>query len=776
MADGTTTLALVPQVYVRPQVGDLQPSGALLAGRSVNLNLSADLTNASGTIAGRQVTQINARSVQNLGGTIASGKTVSITTEQDIRNIGGAIGAQEALVLDAGRDLIVQTTTAQGRDNTGVGVYSSQGIDRVAALYVNNPNGVLLASAGRDVNLTGALVHSEGSVQIEAGRDIQLDTLQLRTDVAIQRDARNYAGIRQSEEVGTRITSQGNTSLIAGRDIESRAAQVQAQGQLGALAGRDINIEAGQKSLATDNASDAKGSGFFSSGSTEIREHRSEAHAVAGNLGGREVSIRSGRDTTVLGSNVIGDEGVTVNAARNVNIVSAQTSRGESRFEENKSSGLFFSEAGITLGSQQRSTDLVTRGTGAAGSTVGAISGDVNITAGQTYRQTGSDVLAPGGDINVQAKSIQIKEARVTEQSRFEEKARQGGLTLGVSGTAVETVQGITQLAGALGETSDARMQALGVASAGMQAYRAINTTPAAPAAGAAGAEKSAAASLSLSIGASSSQSNSQGQSDNAQGSKLQAGGDINLNASGAGAYSHILIQGSELSAGEHARLIAQGDVTLKAARNTSLQGSSSQNSSGSIGFSLGAETGVTVAASVGKGRGAGEETLYTNTRTEAGNRVVIRSGGDTTLQGAVVQADTVKAQVGGDLRIESLQDTSTYREGSQQVGGSVTFGVGAGGSVSISKNRAASNYESVNEQSGIRAGDGGFQVNVDGATVQATFKPPKARESAFWSGSARLSRARSTSLMWTETRGSCSSHATKSGSKAFTAKEKAAR
>ena len=46
--------------------------------------------------------------------------------------------------------------------------------------------------------------------------------------------------------------------------------------------------------------------------------------------------------------------------------------------------------------------------TTAAASTVGSIGGNVNITAGQTYKQVGSDVMAPAGDINITAKKVDI--------------------------------------------------------------------------------------------------------------------------------------------------------------------------------------------------------------------------------------------------------------------------------------------------------------------------------------------------------------------------------
>ena len=140
-----------------------------------------------------------------------------------------------------------------------------------------------------------------------------------------------------------------------------------------------------------------------------------------------------------------------------------------------------------------------------------------------------------------------------------------------------------------------------------------------------------------------------------------------------------------------------------------------SKNSS--IGFSLGTETGITVAASAGKGHGSGQETVYSNTRIEAGEQVRIDSGGNTTLRGAVVAAPQVKARIRGDLLIESLQDTSVFQEESQQVGGSVTFGPAPGASVSASRTKIDSNLASVGEQSAIRAGDGGFDVQVKGAT-----------------------------------------------------------
>jgi filamentous hemagglutinin len=91
LADGSVQSVLVPQVYVRVQPGDLDGTGALLAGADVNINLTGDATN-SGTIAGRNLLQINAQSIQNLGGQM-SADTLALAAKEDINNIGGLMRA-----------------------------------------------------------------------------------------------------------------------------------------------------------------------------------------------------------------------------------------------------------------------------------------------------------------------------------------------------------------------------------------------------------------------------------------------------------------------------------------------------------------------------------------------------------------------------------------------------------------------------------------------------------------------------------------------------------
>ncbi|WGT61495.1 filamentous hemagglutinin N-terminal domain-containing protein [Variovorax paradoxus] len=165
LPDGTTQQVLVSQVYVRVRPGDIDGSGSLLSADATVIKSTGDLVN-TGTIAGRSLVKIDAENVNNLGGRIVGG-SIGINARNDLNNIGGSITARDSAVLTAGRDINIRTTT-QSASGAG-GLVSTTTIDRVAGVYVTNPGGTLIASAGRDVNLIGAALVSGGSAAVGAG-------------------------------------------------------------------------------------------------------------------------------------------------------------------------------------------------------------------------------------------------------------------------------------------------------------------------------------------------------------------------------------------------------------------------------------------------------------------------------------------------------------------------------------------------------------------------------------------------------------------------------
>ncbi|HHO7539368.1 TPA: polymorphic toxin type 25 domain-containing protein, partial [Escherichia coli] len=114
---------------------------------------------------------------------------------------------------------------------------------------------------------------------------------------------------------------------------------------------------------------------------------------------------------------------------------------------------------------------------------------------------------------------------------------------------------------------------------------------------------------------------------------------------------------------------------------------------------------------------------------------VTINSGRDTVLNGAQVNGNRIIADVGHDLLISSQQDTSKYdsKQTSVAAGGSFTFGSMTGsGYIAASRDKMKSRFDSVAEQTGMFAGDGGFDITVgkhtqlDGAVIASTATPDK--------------------------------------------------
>ncbi|RDI15633.1 hemagglutinin repeat-containing protein, partial [Comamonas sp. AG1104] len=721
LADGSKQSVLVPQVYVRVKPGDLDGTGTLLAASDVNLILSGNAIN-SGSIAGRNTLNITAENIQNLGGQM-SGNDVKLAARQDFDNLAGIIKGVDSATVSAGRDLNLTTTTQSSANQAGGNRFTQTGIDRVAGIYVSGPAGVLVASAGNNLNLTAAQIQNAGTgaTVLTAGNNLNLNTVAVGGSQDINWDSKNYLRQSSTLDVGTQITGAGRVNLSAGQDINAKAATIDAGKALSLSAGNDIQISAGQASQSLDEAHQHTTKGFLSSKTVTTREQLHSTTAVGSNLGGDTVAINAGRDIAVTGSHVVSDTATTLQAGRDVTIAAAQETSSEQHYRKETKSGIFGGGGGIgfTIGSRMQSADQTGTHTTAAASTVGSIGGDVNIIAGNAYQQVGSDVMAPKGDVNVVAKEVQIVEARETGSSATEQRFKQSGLSVSIGSPVISAIQTADNMADAARNTSSGRMQALAAAATALNAKNSVGELQGAAQA-LAGGDPSKAASISVSLGSSKSQSNTAQTSDSARGSTVKAGGNVNIVAQGAGADSSILVRGSDITAGQDANLAAEGDIRLQAAQNTASLSGNSSSSSGSIGVSVGQQTGITVSASKGRGNQAGDDLTHTNTHIAAGNSVTLQSGGDTTLKGAVVSGKQVVAEVGGDLKLESQQDSSSYASRNQTVGGSLTIspaGVPIGGGLNAGQSKVNSNYQSVTEQSGIQAGDGGFQVSVKGDT-----------------------------------------------------------
>ncbi|EJQ7217294.1 TPA: hemagglutinin repeat-containing protein, partial [Escherichia coli] len=226
-------------------------------------------------------------------------------------------------------------------------------------------------------------------------------------------------------------------------------------------------------------------------------------------------------------------------------------------------------------------------------------------------------------------------------------------------------------------------------------------------------------------------------------GSTLNAGNNLSVVATGKNRGDNrgdIVIAGSQLKAGGNTSLDAANDILLSGAANTQKTTGRNSSSGGDVGVSIGAGgngAGISVFAGVNAAKGSekGNGTEWTETTTDSGKTVTINSGRDTVLNGAQVNGNRIIADVGHDLLISSQQDTSKYdsKQTSVAAGGSFTFGSMTGsGYIAASRDKMKSRFDSVAEQTGMFAGDGGFDITVgkhtqlDGAVIASTATPDK--------------------------------------------------
>ncbi|MDI7390450.1 hemagglutinin repeat-containing protein, partial [Cronobacter dublinensis] len=721
---------------------NLASGGDLLMNAWGDIAVNANQVNdAYGQSGFRNNTNTSRSSVTYQGSTLSAGGNLGIKAGDNLSVAASDIKAGGSAALTAGGDLNLDALHTSKNSGNGKSETHSTGLDRTTVSAGDN----LTLSAGRDINARAAALAAEDNIGIQAGRDVNLEAEATTTGDSYR--SKKKTTINESvRQQGTELASGGNTVIVAGRDMNADAAQAIAKGDIGVTAGRDINLATATESDYRYKEETKTKKGFLKKTTTHTVSEQSATREAGTLLSGDNVTLKAGEDLLVKGSAVAGDGNVALSAGKNVDIVAATNTDANWQLKEKKKSGLMGSGGiGFTIGSNKTRHELKEKGTtqSQSVSTVGSTGGNVSITAGEQARVSGADLVA-GKNLTLTGDSVIIEPGhdKRTRTETFEQKS--SGLTVALSGAVGDAVNSAVTTAMAAKEQSDSRL-------AGLQATKAVLSGAQAVQAGrldaAKGTDPSNNASIGVmaSLGAQSSKSKSQFDQDTTTGSTLNAGKDLSINATGKGQTANrgdISIGGSELKAGNDITLNAARDINLVSSANVQKLEGSNSSKGGSIGVGLTAGsggTGINISASMNAAKGSekGNGTTWNETTLDAGRQVNLTTGRDATLSGAQVNGQTVKADIGRDLNITSLQDSDNYKSKQQSVsaGGSVTIGApGGSANVSYSRDAIKSNYDSVIEQAGIYAGKGGFDITVgnhtqlNGAVIGSTATADKNR------------------------------------------------
>lgn len=720
-------------------------ASTIRAGGNAQLIAGNDLTLAAQSHATRSETASHGESaVTYATSAINAGGSLVLQAGHDLTSHGAQLGAGNQLALTAGNDLTLNTVTDR-RSTTDLDIDGhtvanrSTSDETVRGTGLTGAHGVTVI-AGHDLTATAAIVNSaDGAVALGAGNDLTLNSAQENHSASVDTkrsssgflsssSTHTHDSVNDSNVVGA-VLSGNSVTLAAGHDLTAQAAQVTATQSIALSAGHDVNLSTGQSVHTEEHDYSKTSSSVINTSATRFGsidpEQRGNKHtqsieqttSVGTLLSGDAVTVAAGHDLTATAAQVAATHDAVLAAGHDLTLAAGKDTYTETDTSSKSHTGLMNGGGfSVMIGNQSLGTTYVDNEISYTGSLVGSTDGRVIMSAGNDVHITDGTVLSQTGTIIV-GKNVTIDAAVGSSDIMQTQKQSSAGIHVGLTGGAASVANSVAGSAQAAHQSSDKRVEALYAAQAAQALFSTAGTngTTGAQAVGNAAQGNTQDISLRIGLGASSATSTQTTHDDTAYGSSIRSNGDVTIAATGG----DLNVIGSQIS-GNNVMLAAANNLNLLSQAEQHSDKSDSHNSSGEVGFSIGETTGIYLSVAAGQAQGHGNGTTHAESGVTAAETLTLISGNDTTIRGAQAKGSQVLADIGGNLNIASEQDTNDYAAHSVQAGLTLVYGFsggGAGVSGSLAASKTKSDYASVNQVSGIGAGDGGFQIHVNGNT-----------------------------------------------------------
>lgn len=609
-------------------------------------------------------------------------------------------------------------------------------LHKTAGIAVTGDTGVMIVSAGNDVNLGGATIEAlgkEGAITITAGHDINsiTDTLTAKKDMT--QDGDNYLRTYRQTELGTTIEAGGDISIGAKHDVKARNLTVSSDsGAVKVIGEHDVSIENGYSESKNAFALKYKEKGLLNKKETKIKTNDESKNTLMSTLSGHTVVVGANNDVTLTSSNVVSTAGTSVLAGHNVITDAAAEHTLSTASKDVKKSGIMGAGIGIMIGKKQSKDNYYIDETTHKATTLGSTNGEVTVQAGDTVHLTTTNTVGKDGVVIVgQDIILDGKDDLYKQEERHERKS--SGLTVSLGGSVVEKIdsavkkqhsasdrrnshfkslegkQSIERLFSAIGEAKqivdrsyNGQMRAINSQLEHVNAD--IVNTPETDSTKLAelkakqelllkkrttleenkGIVNKAtdravdrAVNIQVGIGSSKSVAESKLERYTYSSGAIDSDGTILLHANSADSIKGNITAIGEQIKGKTVQLTASNTINLEAGSNTQRVETNSKSSGWNVSANIGMRTGGLVgwSASTYKGteNGVEDTTTHTGTHVVGSNNVFITSGNDTNLIGSTISGKGVAANVGNNLSVESLQDSQIYHEISKNKGISIS-------------------------------------------------------------------------------------------------------
>lgn len=725
-------------------------SGLSSAGNTV-LSASNDINLT--TAQERSTTRLGPHSgtdVSNSASEVSSGGSLSVAAGSSLSIIGSKATAQGTTTLSAEKDVtIAQAVNEEHWDlhngNGRIRTDTALSMSRSSSSEISGLKGTTITS-GRDVVLSASQVsagddQNQADLRVDATGDLIVASGVNSDETHSRSQSKGFLRKNSSsvdsyveETVGSKLFSSGNMSLNSGKDLAISGSAVTAAGSA-SLEGNSVVIMGAeeQHAIAEQRKKSGlfagSGGGFFSLWGKEQKDKRqsSSINVQSEITAGTDVKLTARQaDVNVIGSSVIAEQDIALNAARDVNVTPGAERFASSEKEKRSGFGIQFKtgsgSASIGIG-YGKSVDQTTQSTNSNASSVLFAGRDLTIAGSRDVNLQAANASADRNVALNAGRDVNLLSSQSTSNYQHIHEQMFAGLTAQVSTGVVSAGHSIASAADKIGNISDG-YSAANAAFAGLKAADAISDLSKMA------AGKGNIASASVGIGFEYSKTKVNAASSVPVASEIRGGNDVtieaksgDINATGAQVTAGVDEYGFTAGGNGGITLSAAKDINLESAEALSSASSSSKSASAGIAYSVGVGTGGATAgwtgsanASAGKSNSVG--TTQSNTRISGTGEIALESGRDTNLNGAVVEGNSITAAVGRDLNIISRPDIGKSSNSSVSFGlsGSLSGGVPqlTGISPGFGIGQGSTNW--ITEQSGLVA-EGKIDIDVGGNT-----------------------------------------------------------
>lgn len=747
------------------------------SGIDATINTAGDLVIQSNNTAINQNTNLSGKDIFILGSESLGIQQSKLTAVQDIFISGkpNSAAAQKDIItggaLEAGRDITVVTS-----GNLGFGAIKTRSIEYLPPSCGSSWYSICMALNGGSITtdtFDTTSIKAGGNVVLQANNGIiNLDGTNISADGSVVVAGQSVGLFGPVNTKVTHTNSSGTTTIISDQTLV--VGQIQAKGDISVLAtgnpdgitedekkgdlfltGANISSQDGHVALTAahdlDVANDVTVDTYYSryynkkrrlfySKTTERVISTVDQTIEPSEVAGQTISMASGNDLTVLASLVQATGSIGLHADKNLNIISTGEVDTEFSYFKTKKSGIFGTGGfGLTVGSRSLTQTSNASTTTQTGSAVSSLLGDINLSSGEQYTQLSSELIAPTGNISINAKEVVVGTNNNTYGIIDSIRETQSGVTLSIGHPVLDSYQGIKNMEKAKQRTSSGHTQALAMLTSAMSlhtAFDSLTKTIDFSDASKLALRKDALNQFtaSLTVGRVDSQFWSQSYWSLPQESSIFAGGNVAINATGEATQEQgkITISGSAISAGGSLSLTANDSLNLLASKGEKRDQTQTKASSAAFGVQLDA-SGFSAIASMSRTRGFTNgygityyPVLLTAGISDVTGTLSFTSGTDTNIKGATLSGLEVVGRVGtsgvGNLTMLSPQDSQDYYGEKTSWGANVKIGITDPTSSSLGFNLSQldlmAKYQNAKEQTAIRAGRGGFNIEVNGDTV----------------------------------------------------------